>query len=403
MKAVLAILWALSVGAAFALGRVWAPGAGNGLGTPSSFREVLAERDELSRSYRMSAFLQGLGPEELPAAREALEQDNIGVTREEVRLFMLAWSRFDAPGAFAWARAWPTQWQNTLMEQAIYAWGFRDARAALRELETVEDAEQRALLHRALLEGWLHSPERKGASEYIAALPDPRQRGRLAFLLAGETMRDGTEAVMGWAESVPEEAPNDFRRGAFRLASGLVAREDPKQAAAWFEAQRMHPWSAGALEGIARSWAEYHDPPALFEWLAGLPAAEGERAGEIREATLAGFRVWVGRAPDAAEAWLSSRLPDAGLDPAIAELVRVRSQTSPASAVEWAARIGDETQRKRSTRLAARAWQRQDPDAARAWLERSDLPEDEKQSILRVPPATPGRRAAARPAAPPAR
>jgi hypothetical protein len=216
-------------------------------------------------------------------------------------------------------------------------------------------------------------------------------------------MRDGTVAVMRWAEAVPEDAPNEFKTGAFRLASGLVAREDPKQAAVWFVAHRMQPYSAGALAGIARSWAEHHDPPALFEWLDGLPAAEGERAGEIHEATVAGFRAWVGRAPDDAEAWLSSRLPDAGLDPAIDELVRVRSQTSPASAVEWAARIEDETQRKRSTLLAARAWQRQDPDAARAWLERSDLSEDEKQSILRTRPAGPGpgRRAAARLAVPP--
>ena len=81
------------------------------------------------------------------------------------------------------------------------------------------------------------------------------------------------------------------------------------------------------------------------------------------------------------------------------ELVRARAQASPASAVEWAARIQDETQRRRSTVLAARNWQRQDPEAVHAWLARSDLPEDAKQSILRGPPAVAGPRAAAAPAA----
>src|SRR5262245_13763552 len=379
MRAVLAILWILSVAAAFGLGRLTHPSGGQAaLDTVESFRDALAEREPLSRAYRVSAFLRGLGPEELPAALAALEQDNVGVTREEVRLFMLAWSRFDAPGAFAWARAWPTQWSTTLTEQAIHAWAFRDAPGALRALETVEDPEQKALLQRALLEGWLHGPDRAGATGFLAALPDPRQRGRLAFVLAGEMARDGTEAVMRWAEAVPEDAPHEFKKGAFQLASGFVAREDPRQAAAWFEANRMHPYSAGSLEGIARKWAEYHEPPALFEWLRSLPT-DGESASDTRRAVTAGFSVWIDRAPEDAEAWLASSLPDPELDPLIVELVRARSQASPASAIEWAARIQDPPQRLRSTIQAARVWQRQDPEVAGAWLAGSTLTEDQKQ------------------------
>ena len=400
MKAALALAWILTVAAAFAIG--WQV-EHRELASVDSFREALATRDELSRAYRISAFLRQLGPDELPAARDALETDNIGVTREEVRLFMLAWSRFDAPGAFAWARAWPTQWGSTLMAEAIYAWGFRDARAALRELDAVEDPALQARLRHSLLEGWLHSADRTGASEVIAAIAEPRQRGRLAFLLAGETMRDGPEAVLRWAEAVPEDAPNDFKRGAFSLASGLVAREDPRRAAAWFEAHRTRAYSADSLEGIARKWAEHHDPPELFDWLRGLPAGEGERASEIGDAVAAGFRVWVREDPEPAEAWLSAALPDPALDPAVVELVRARLQSEPASAVEWTARIDDEAQRRRSTIQAGRAWQRQDPEAARAWLARSDLPEEVVQSILSGPPAVAGRRAAALPAAPPAR
>ncbi len=400
MKAVLALLWILTVAGAFALGRIRASdGAAPGFGTVTSFGDALAERDEPSRSYRMSAFLQGLGPEELPAALEALEQNNVGVTREDVRLFMLAWSRFDAPGAFAWARAWPTQWTDTLMEQAIYAWGFRDAPAALRALATVEDPELQERLRRPLLEGWLHTRDRIGASEYIAAISNPRQRGRLALLLARETMRDGPEALMRWAEAVPEDAPNDFKRGAFHLASTMVARADPRQAAQWFEAHRTRAYSAGALDGIARGWAENHDPPALFDWLRSLPS-DGERGSESSEAVAAGFRAWVERAPDDAETWLSSRTPDPQLDRAVAELVRVLSQKSPASAVEWAGRIQDETLRRNHTVRAVRAWQRRDPEGVSAWLTRNDLPEDVEQSILRAPRAAGGRRAAAAPAAP---
>jgi hypothetical protein len=395
MKAALALLWALTVVAAFGLARLTGPPRERSdLEAVDSFRQALADPDPLTRSYRMSAFLQGLDPDGLPAALEALETNNVGVTREEVRLFMLAWSRFDAPGAFAWSRAWPTQWKDTLMAEAMYAWGFRNAPAALREVDAVDDPQLQARLRSSLFEGWLQSPDRAGASEYIAAISDPRRRRRLAFLLAAETMRDGPEAVMRWAEDVPEDAPNDFKQGAFYLAATLVAREDPRRAAEWFEAHRARPYSAGSLEGIALRWAEHHDPPALFDWLRSL-SSEGERGSEPADAVAAGFRIWLGKSPEQAEAWLSSRLPDPALDPAIAELARARAQSSPASALEWAARIQDEARRRRSVVRAGRTWRRQDPEAARAWLERSDLPEEVRQSITGESAAAARRPAAA--------
>ena len=263
------------------------------------------------------------------------------------------------------------------MEQAIYAWGLRDARAALPQLETLEDSELEARLRQSLLEGWLHGDDRTAAGEYIAAISHPRQRGRLTFLLAAETMRDGSEAVMRWAAEVPETAPNNFKQGAFYHASALVAREDPRRAAEWFEAHRTRPYSAGSLEVIARRWSEYHDPPALFDWLRSLPA-EGERS----EAIAAGFRVWLGRHADEAEAWLSGALPDPGLDPAIAELVRSRMQESPTAALTWAARIEDEKLRRDTTLRSARTWRRRDPKALEAWLASNALPEELERAIL---------------------
>lgn len=380
MKVVIALLWILSVAAAFALGLRTSDGGPPVLAPAASFREALAERDELSRAYRVSAFLQTLGPAELPAVLETLKTRNVRVTREDVRLLMLAWSRFDAPAAFAWARAWPGQWSDTLTEEAIYAWGFRDARAALREVEAVGDSEPRAGLMPPLLEGWIRSPDRAGASEQIATIDDPRRRRRLSLLLVAEIWREGPDALMRWAEAVPADAPNDFKRSAFSLAASTVAGEDPRRAVEWFEANRRHPYSAGSIEGIAQAWADRHDPPALFEWLRSL-RLEGERGSEPADAVGLGFRAWIRRAPEEAEAWLGAALPDPALDPAIVELVRARSQSSPTSAVEWVARIQDETRRHQSAIQAGWNWWRQDPEAARAWLERSDLPEEVKQQI----------------------
>jgi hypothetical protein len=402
MKAAHASLWILTAAVAFALGRLGASQSEErGLATVVSFESALASRDELERAHRMGAFLRAMGPSDLPAALRALEAKNIGVSREEVRLFMLAWSRFDAPAAFAWARAWPTPWSDTLTEQAIYAWGFRDAPAALRELETVEDPERQARLRHSLIEGWLHGHDRSGAGEYVAALSNPRQRGRLTFVLAAETMRDGPEAVMRWAEAVPETAPNDWKQGAFYQASNLVARQDPRRAAAWFETHRTRPYSAGSLEGIAVQWSEYHDPPALFDWLRGLPV-EGERPDERATAIASGFSRWVQKAPGDAEAWLEAELPDPLLDPAIAELVRALTPASPASALAWSARIEGEALRRNTALRAGRSWRAREPTAVEEWLAQHDLPEGLEQAILAGGPPTPGGRLRVRPPSGPA-
>ena len=161
----------------------------------------------------------------------------------------------------------------------------------------------------------------------------------------------------------------------------MVARDDPRRAAAWYEEHRARPWTSGSLEGIALSWSEQHDPPELLDWLRGLPS-DGARAQESADAIAAGFRVWVQRDPSAAEAWLEAALPDPALDPAIAELARLRTNASPDVALAWAVRIEGESLRRNATIRAARMWRRRDPGAFDAWLAASDLPEDLKQAMI---------------------
>jgi hypothetical protein len=399
MKAAWLALWILTLAAAFFLARLTAPGRERAdLRSVDSFRAALAERDTLNRSYRLSAFLQEFGPDDVPAALEALEARSIGVSQEEVRLLMLAWSRFDAPGAFAWASDWPTRWRETLMTEAMYAWGFRDGRAAFRALEGVEDPELLARLRPAILEGWLRSDDREGVGEYIANIEVPRRRGRLTFVLAAETMRDGVEAVIRWAEAVPEDAPNDFKQSVFYHASTVVSREDPQRAVEWFEEHRTQPYSEGSVTGIAVQWARLHDPPGLFDWLRSLPA-EGEREGERGDAIAEGFRIWLQRTPAEAEAWLRSALPDPELDPALGELVLHLSRSSPGSAVALAGRIQDEELRRERTIQAGRKWWRAEPEAVTSWLAESDLSEEVRQQIV-MPRPTARAPAAARPALP---
>lgn len=383
MKAALFALWILSVAVAFAAARWTAPTAAEG-DPPSAagFRAALQERDELARAYAISRNLQVLGPDNLVEMLEALDAHQSGVTPAEVRLLMVAWSRFDAPGAFSWARSWPTRWSDTLMAEALWAWGYRDGVAAMQALEATGDPELIARLRPSLMEGWLRSEDRARATEYVASIDEPKRRRRLTFVLAAEAARDGADTAIAWVESVPEDLPNAFKQGAFYHAASAIARYEPRRAADWFVAHRDAWYSEGSLDVIARKWVLHYDPLPVFEWLLGLPAVEGERANELPDAVAGAFRMWLDKDREAASEWLASVLPDVRLDGAIAELVRTGARSAPENAAAWAERIQDPKQRRRSLLIAGRNWVDVDPVAARAWLEAGDFPEDFAESIL---------------------
>jgi hypothetical protein len=347
----------------------------------ATLRAALSEPDELERTYLLTSFLRSMQPEDIEQALAEIEEHRAGFDKEEVRLFMLAWTRFDGAGAFRTASEWPTQWKSVLMEQAMYAWGFNDGRAAMAACEKIEDEDLRETLREALMSGWVASRDRLGASEYAAGVVDARRRNRLAFRLAGEAKREGVDAVIAWADAVPVDAPNGFKESTFVHAGGVIARMDPQRVTSWYERHMKEPYTATCLRNIASKWAQYHDVEMLLAWLESLPieeARELERADAVQTA----FRIWAAAAPRKAEAWLELASSGPSKDRAIDEYARATVETSPAGAVRWVEEIEDPELRRRRTLRYTRRWFVQDAEAARAWLDAAEIPDEWRQQVL---------------------
>ena len=385
MKPVIAVLWILSIALAVGLTRFADPDRGGSESRPP-FEEVFAEFDPLQRALLISRSLQDFGPDALPELQNALEDRKMGIVPEEVRLIMLAWARFDAPGAYAWAREGPTNWRATLTDEAIYAWAYYDGPAAVRMMEEIEDPEFKVRLRQNIIEGWLRGDDKEGVSNYIANFPEVKRRGRLFFLLAGEIMMaKGADGAMRWTEAIPDDAPNRLKLSMFHHIAKMVASDDPVRAMEWFLANRTRPYSEGALSGIMRRWVQHHDRPAAFEWLLAM-SSDGIRAGERVDAISIGFRSWIQIDPKAAQAWLVAALPNPALDPAIEEAVKRLLPSAPDSALAWAQRLDNESERHaQSVRVGIR-WRSKDPEAFNEWLKENDLPEETRQKILGAPP-----------------
>jgi hypothetical protein len=346
-----------------------------------TLRAALEERDEIERKYLLTSYLRVLDPADLPAVLAEIEAHRVGIDADEVRLLMLAWTRFDGPGAFATARDWPTPWKSVLMEETMRAWGFNDGRAALAECEQIDDEELRESLRTALLEGWVASDDRTGASEYAASVPNARRRTRLARRLAAQAKRDGVDAVIAWADGVPEDAPNQFKEAVFGFAAGAIANLDPERVAPWYEGEMQYWYSTSGLINIASRWVQFHDPKALMAWMETLPIEEA-RESERTDAARVTFRSWATDAPGEVEAWLETVSAGSIRETAIDELARAAADASPAEALRWAEQLEDETLRRKRTLRYSRKWYVQDPEAAQAWFDEADIPDWWKTQIL---------------------
>jgi hypothetical protein len=388
VRLLLAVLWAATLGAAVALGHHLALESisrtrSETRGEPADrLSDALRDRDVLTRAYRVAEALQDVGERDIDAVVAVLEAQRLGVTEGDVRLFMLAWCRFDPAGAFAWADAWPDPWRRTLVRMAIFAWAFRDPEGAAEAFDGMQPA-LRDELRATLIRGWARSEDSAGLTKHLLSKPAGPERSRFFAAFLAVLMKEGPEAIVKWAEDVPVEAPNRAKATAFLTAGGALAEYDPSVATAFYEAHQQFGYAQPALKTIARRWVDHHAPEMLFEWLFSLPAGEG-----VAEAVKAGFSRWWSMAPEDARAWLRAVPSTEALDPAVAVYARHLSRTSARRAVGWAERIHDEPLRRRTLAPILRQWGREDPAAARRWMNARDLPKELQREFLNSPAAS---------------
>jgi hypothetical protein len=341
--------------------------------------ETLSERDMLTRTFNLSELLQFLDAGNVTQAAEVLEARRIGVTAFEVRLFMSSWCRFDPEGAFAWADAWRGPWRNTLSNAAVYAWAYHDPEGAADAFATLDGA-RRGELRASLIAGWARSGDTTGLTDHLFSRPAGKERSRFIGVLLAELIQreDGPGRIRVWAESVPLDAPHQARETAFLTAGGALAQNDPTNAVVLYEAHKDSEYAHPALRTIARRWVEFHDPPALFEWLVTLPP------GQARDDAIeAGFKRWWTQSPAAARTWLIESPLDAPLDPAVAVMAIAVSRSSPRKAISWADGIHDPEMRRRTLIPILRLWIADDRRAARAWMGEHSVPSEIQRELLK--------------------
>jgi hypothetical protein len=380
MKILWLSLWILALAGAFALGRFGSGTDASGPSSASLFQEVLDEYDPVTQAIGISSFLRRLNAENVDEVAEIIEAEKNWLSDSLLLQFMMAWTGFDDLGAVDWAFSRTGTFKRRMTEAVIESLAFRNPTKAISTIDALDDPAALDRLHDQLITGWARSEFKDDLTGYVMKIPRNMDRQRATRVLALEVLKDGTDALIAWAEGIPEDAERGFKRIAFRRVASEVAGIDPALAAQWIDGHQERPYAKIAREAISKRWLD-SDPAAAMVWLLTLPAGE-ERNEELGRT----YTTWFKKDSKAATVWLRSMSTVEGIDPVILVVVRRHSKPRPDLALDWAHLIHEDELRRNALIGVGRRWLERNPRAFKAWLPRSGLQGDIRREIMTPSP-----------------
>jgi hypothetical protein len=336
--------------------------------------EILRDPDAYSRARRLGTLLPTLGREGAPAVRETLEHLLLDLRGTEIELMTRFWATHEPEAATTWAKKESRPgYREAALYVAISTWAEIDPHATLEatwEWSVLPRIDR--VVPAAVVSGWFERDDRAALTSFIHDIPMgiPRQRAIAAYIQA-LLRSDGPEAVMRWAEALPDE-DKGYKLAVFRRVTSAFSLLDVESGLAWCERHCDGPYGANLRSIIGGVWV-FRDGPAAMAWLKSTTGGY-ERDLAVRMT----YGDWSRRRREEAMAWMASQAiedSDSWLEPAYMIYARLLSVDDPVEAIRWAERIENDPERETVLIGIARVWRHLDEAAAEAWLVQSSLSE----------------------------
>jgi hypothetical protein len=339
---------------------------------------ALRDPDAFLRARRLAELLPTLGPEALPDIQETIRRRRRDMGEADFELVMRRWAELDPAGAVARSlELEATRHRTVALHIAVETWAKADPEAAREGIaealqSPLADVAQTA--QQALVRGWFQT-DRPGLEAYIQSLGHgPLQLISLSRFALDLSQTEGADALIRWAEAIPESAPA-YKHSAYSVVTAALISAHPDAVDAWCEAQCDSPYGGPAMRALVAEDRLNRgvDGESVIEWLAL------DTRGEAGRNSLVGaFRRWARGDRDSALAWMQGKLAE-GTAPWLPVLydayAQELSQTQPVEAIEWTQHIADESDREDVIVGILTQWLSRDPEAAESWLSQSSLPE----------------------------
>jgi hypothetical protein len=330
----------------------------------------------------------------VPAVEQTLDDRKLDLRGTEVELLLWYWATHQPQEAALWAKTKaPIGYGESSVYTALRVWAEADPEAAVSfAWPWTERLPFEKIVPMAVVRGWYARGEPQELRHWIRSLrPDITSQRAVAAYIRVVYEQEGSQAVMSWAESLPEEQDPTFKQAVFRRVVDLLSLFDTQSAMRWCEAHCDGPYGSNLRNLIGRNWAR-SDAPASLAWLSTAP--EGyDRDLAVRMT----WALWSRQDRGAAIAWMAAKTdgePAAWVRPIYPVYARLLSEDGkPAEAVRWAAEIQSEQEREAVLIGIARAWRERDEAAAADWLLQSTLSEQAREKVrapLEQRPQPPG-------------
>jgi hypothetical protein len=227
------------------------------------------------------------------------------------------------------------------------------------------------------------------------AKTDPKKAAAMLASMAGTDKSDAYRSVAAeygalnfteaqtWIRTLPAEDQTE----ALASAIGGLSNNDPQAAATQVALMAAGDAKDGAIAEVVGDWARMN-PQAAADFLRQQDSAQAQQ-DSMRQLMPA----WVAQNPAAALAYANTYEAGDVRDSALQSYVWSNNMAEPAALVTVAESMTDENDRTRTIGIAAARWMREDPTAARAYIQQSTaLSDDARQHILDGRGAAGGRR-----------
>lgn len=377
---------------------------------PEAAARWLEKQPAWNTRAKFADIIAGRWAEKDPLAAAAFAQKELPIgKRLQCRMHNIAgkWAETDPRAALAWATTLKTstvqhdacieimeQWSKTRpQEAAVYAtsvpkgglkdellaavakaWGAVEPRKALSLAQQINAASERETTMLIALGAWTEA-DADAAGRYLYEIPSGRTKESLMRTVAHGLVKSDPQRALAWAIGFPD--PKD-RREALCQTVSIWASAHADAAAAYVATISDAETRDRVAPDVARQLA-MKSPEMAARWAASLAEGKGRQDSLIQI-----MHGWMEKDEGAAARWLDG-LPDGpSRDAAVSCYIYRLMQDDPEAAFRWSESVQDEQERRQLIGSSASSWLRKDPVKARAALDASEIPQQDKQMLIKM-------------------
>lgn len=249
-------------------------------------------------------------------------------------------------------------------------WARQDSAGALSWASTLEGRDQRDATRSVFSQMAKDDPAE--AAGMLSSLTDPEAKSDAQRSVAREWGKKDWGEAQAWISGLPA----DEQAGATAQALRGLADSDPAAAASHLGSIPEGGERNNAMESIAREWGK-EDPAAAAAWVmeSGTQEAQQESIGRVVSS-------WVQQDAASALSFVNEQPEGPVRDNAAASYVMANQSGDVQENLKLAETIEDERTRSRTIGMTAAGWMRQDPEAAKSYIENTEsLSAESKERI----------------------